>query len=452
MTDILCPVLELSVIIPGILLAYLPVKSYLKQTPFKLTAWLLPLLLGICIFGGAVCCAFHFPTRWVLFPLLPVIMLIYHKTLKISVWKSVSIFLAVFAVFACINSLSRAVNALITADLHITENELWFHTSAGIFYNVICLLFVLAAWYPAHHRVQTMIADENFAQTWYVFWILPVIFIGVNLFMIPKYRSTLYTGWVLQCYIVLSLVLLIILLLFYAMFLMLAVSLNRNARLQHENHLLSLQQERYKNLCMAIEEARQARHDIRHHFVQLSALAEQGDMEKIKKYLLAATGKISDYNLHFCENQAVDSVFGYYSALAKRENIPFHALVSLPADLSIDEINLCLVFSNLLENAIVHSGSILPIDFIVEDHPEHVSFIVRDYGKGLSEEKLQNLFETGTYNNSRSSDSRKGMGIGLSICKTIITAHHGTLSGRNHADGAEFCFTLPKAEALASEK
>ena len=373
MADILRPVLELSVIIPGILLAYLPVKSYLKQTPFKLTAWLLPLLLGICIFGGAVCCAFHFPTRWVLFPLLPVIMLIYHKTLKISVWKSVSIFLAVFAVFACINSLSRAVNALITADLHITENELWFHTGAGIFYNVICLLFVLAAWYPAHHRVQTMIADENFAQTWYVFWILPAIFIGVNLFMIPKYRSTLYTGRVLQCYIVLSLVLLIILLLFYAMFLMLAVSLNRNARLQHENHLLSLQLERYKNLCMAIEEARQARHDIRHHFVQLSALAEQGDMEKIKKYLLAATGKISDYNLHFCENQAVDSVFGYYSALAKRENIPFHALVSLPADLSIDEIDLCLVFSNLLENALQASVKTEPArrKINVEVYPHH---------------------------------------------------------------------------------
>ena len=53
MTDILRPVLELSVIIPGILLAYLPVKNYLRQTPLKLTAWLLPLLLGICILGGA---------------------------------------------------------------------------------------------------------------------------------------------------------------------------------------------------------------------------------------------------------------------------------------------------------------------------------------------------------------------------------------------------------------
>ena len=57
MTDILRPVLELFVIIPGILLAYLPVKNYLRQTPLKLTAWLLPLLLGICILGGAVCCA-----------------------------------------------------------------------------------------------------------------------------------------------------------------------------------------------------------------------------------------------------------------------------------------------------------------------------------------------------------------------------------------------------------
>ena len=126
-----------------------------------------------------------------------------------------------------------------TADLHITENELWLHTGAGIFYNVICLPFVLAAWYPACHCVQTMVADENFAQTWYVFWILPVIFIGVNLFMIPKYRGTLYTGRVLQCYIVFSLVLLIILLLFYVLFLMTAVSLDVYKRQDLRNICIS---------------------------------------------------------------------------------------------------------------------------------------------------------------------------------------------------------------------
>ena len=145
--------------------------------------------------------------------------------------------------------------------------------------------------------------------------------------------------------------------------------------------------------------------------------------------------------------EALEKLKKRYPDAAIRVKIPEEFLM-IPMDAVLIE----QVTINLLENAIVHSGSILPIDFIVEDHPEHVSFIVRDYGKGLSEEKLQNLFETGTYNNSRSSDSRKGMGIGLSICKTIITAHHGTLSGRNHADGAEFCFTLPKSVDVASEK
>ena len=129
------------------------------------------------------------------------------------------------------------------------------------FYNAICLSFALATWYPASHAAKNMIDDENFARTWYIFWILPLTFIGLNLFMVPRYRNTLYTGRILHGYIVISLVLLAILVLFYAMFLLMADSLNRNARLQQENHFLSLQQARYDNLRAAIEEARQARHD-----------------------------------------------------------------------------------------------------------------------------------------------------------------------------------------------
>ena len=352
MNTILRPVLELTVMISGLLLAYLPVQTYLKQTPGKLAAWLAPLLTGICLLEGGFCYFLNIPTRTVLFLTLPVLMLIYHKSLKISIWKSASIFLAVCAVFACVNSLSRAVNAIVAARLGLSETEIWFHTSAGIFYNVICLLFVVAAWYPASHAARTMIDDENFAQTWYIFWVLPLIFIGLNLFMIPKYKGTLYTGRILQGYIVISLVLLVILVLFYAMFLLMANSLNKNARLQQENHLLSLQQTRYENLCTAIEEARQARHDIRHHFLQLSSLAEKGDLEKIKEYLSLASSKIPDQNLHFCKNQAADSVISYYAALAKREEISFHVKADLPAHIPVDEIDMCLVLSNLLENAI----------------------------------------------------------------------------------------------------
>jgi len=38
------------------------------------------------------------------------------------------------------------------------------------------------------------------------------------------------------------------------------------------------------------------------------------------------------------------------------------------------------------------------------------------------------------------------MGIGLSICNTIVQAHGGKIAAHNHADGAEFLFTLPKGD------
>ena len=423
MIEMICPILELTVIIPGMLLAYLPVKACLKQAPFKLALWLFPVLLGISLSGGVICYIFQLPTKLILLFVLPLLMFIYHKTLQISIWKSSNIFLAVCAVFACVNSLSRAVNAIMIFGPDTAEKQLWFCMGAGIFYNLICLVFVFLAWYPATHMVRILIADDNFAQTWYIFWILPLIFIGLNLFMIPKYQSTLYTGRILQIYIVVSLVLLVILTFFYAMFLMMATSLNKNARLQQENHFLSLQRARYDNLCTAIEEARQARHDIRHHFLQLSSLAENGELEKIKEYLSNADSKMPSFEFHFCDNHAADSILGYYSACAKREQIPFLAKIDLPAQFSVDEIDMCLVLSNLLENAIEASlkteCSRRKITVEMYLHHSHLLLIqVENTFNGKIREK-NDIFQ---------SSKRSGNGIGIESVRHIVDKNGGASS------------------------
>ena len=201
------------------------------------------------------------------------------------------------------------------------------------YYNIFCILFVILIWHPASHVVKDMVEDENLAQTWYVFWVLPVLIIGLNLVLIPKYNTILHTQRFLRGYIVIVYALLLILALFYTMFLMMANILNKNQKLQQENLFLSVQQERYENLRSALEEARQARHDIRHHFVQLSVMAEDGNLEKIKDYLQNAMDKIPGFDFHFCENQSVDNVIGYYYALAQKEEIPFDARVDLPQEL-----------------------------------------------------------------------------------------------------------------------
>ena len=360
MREALRPILELAVVIPGLLLAYFPVKSFLKQPRGKLAAWLVPMMLGLCVGGGLLCWHFRTSTAYAIACVTGIAVFLYVKTIQISLWKSGTIALSVCAVYACLNSLSRALNTAMLMRIQTIPTEPWFCLRACIVYNAVCWLSTAAAYYPATHAVRTMVEDDNFAQTWYVFWVLPLMFIALNLFMIPIYPTTLYTGRVLQGYIVLSIALLVLLFVFNTIFLLMATSLNRNARLRQENQLLSLQQQRYENLKTAIEEARQARHDMRHHLNHISMLAEENDMEALKTYLAQTVSRIPDLDMRFCENRAADSVLGYYCALAKREGIPFSAQIDLPQTLPVDEIDMCLVLSNLLENALEASLRTVP--------------------------------------------------------------------------------------------
>ena len=432
MKDILRPILELTVVFPGLLLAYFPVRSYLKRSSKRLAAWAVPLLLGLCLGGGLLCYRFGCPTALPLLLITLAAILLYLKTLRISLWKSGTIALAVCAVFACLNSLSRAIGTAITLRQQLPPEGPWFCFAACIFYNAVCWLITAAAYYPATHAVRTMVEDDHFAQTWYVFWVLPVVFILLNLFMIPRYPTTLQTGRVLQVYIGMSIALLFLILFFNAIFLLMAISINRNVRLQQENQFLSMQQQRYENLKAAIEETRQARHDLRHQLCQLSALAEEGDLEKIKTYLASAVSRIPSLEMHFCENQAADSVVGHYCALAKRENIPYSVQIDLPERLPVDEVELCLVLSNLLENALEASLRTAPAR-------RKIKLTAYLHGGSLALIQVENTYDgvirekDGVFQSSK----RKEDGIGLQSVRHIAEKSGG-VSTVTYQDGL-FC-------------
>ena len=102
------------------------------------------------------------------------------------------------------------------------------------------------------------------------------------------------------------------------------------------------------------------------------------------------------------------------------------------------------VIVNLLENAVVHANSKKPIEFTVTENANQVTFQVKDYGIGIAPERLSTIFDGTPYTSEQVSDMHKGIGIGLSICKTIIVAHSGTIHATNHENGCIFTFTLPK--------
>lgn len=110
------------------------------------------------------------------------------------------------------------------------------------------------------------------------------------------------------------------------------------------------------------------------------------------------------------------------------------------------------VLINLLDNAIKHSHENTMIKVEVKKDEDWALFEVIDNGEGIAEQDFPYLFESYVPNGKRSSDSSRGMGIGLSICLSIVKAHHGKMEAYNkESGGAVFQFTLPLEEKEKDE-
>lgn len=340
----------------------------------------------------------------------------YVHALNVTRWKSVSVFLAVCGVFACLGSVTKALDLILAPE----NTAPCLSLRGALLYNLLCWISSMISWRPASHAARELLEDDALAPTWYVFWILPLMFIALNLFMVPVNPDLLYQGRLIKGYIVIGLTLLLLLVLFYFMFYLMATSLNRNNRLRQENQFLSMQQTQYENLRTAIAETREARHDMRHHFHALQTLAEEKNWESLKKYLSDVQENIPDARLNLCENNATDSVASHYSLLCRKQGIPISFALDLPCKLPIPEIDLYLVWSNLLENALEASQRTVPsrrqIKAQAYMHSEQIILLtVENAYDGTIREK-NGVFQ---------STKRKGEGIGTQSVRHIADKNGG---------------------------
>ena len=124
--------------------------------------------------------------------------------------------------------------------------------------------------------------------------------------------------------------------------------------------------------------------------------------------------------------------------------------VAIPEDfvsIPMDPVLIEQVLMNLLENAVFHAQGMRNLWLRVEIQNKHAVFSVEDDGCGIPHERMEHLF-TGYLNSEAPADSaRSNMGIGLSVCRTIIKAHGSELKAENRAEGgARFCFALEMEE------
>lgn len=105
------------------------------------------------------------------------------------------------------------------------------------------------------------------------------------------------------------------------------------------------------------------------------------------------------------------------------------------------------VLINLVDNAIKYTPAGSKIMISTKKHKDWIVVDVADNGLGIDDVAKEHLFDM-FYSASQSiADSRRGMGIGLALCQSIIQAHGGTLTVHDHMpSGALFRFTLQSQE------
>lgn len=97
---------------------------------------------------------------------------------------------------------------------------------------------------------------------------------------------------------------------------------------------------------------------------------------------------------------------------------------------------------NILKNCIQSVGDDGRIEIQCEDNVLFSEIVIHDSGSGFAREDLPHVFER--FYRGKHEDA-SGYGIGLALCKMIVTRHGGTITAKNHPKGgAVFCIRFPK--------
>ena len=151
------------------------------------------------------------------------------------------------------------------------------------------------------------------------------------------------------------------------------------------------------------------------------------------------------------EEEVVDDVVG--EAVRHMSNL-MHGRplqVILPEDVvtaPMDGKLVVQVLINLLDNALRHTPPDSPICLTVSSQKDKVRFEVSDSGQGIDPLILDKVFESFVRGTHPVQDGKRGIGLGLAICKAVVQAHGGSIQAENLPQGgAKFTFTLPRKEA-----
>lgn len=182
------------------------------------------------------------------------------------------------------------------------------------------------------------------------------------------------------------------------------------------------EQTRYSQIVQQKEEQiRRQRHDLRHH---LAAMRGMADSPELQNYIDSLINQIPARTAVFCENRAVNAILSHYDSICQDHGIQLKTNLTVPpASRNIPDKDLCIIFGNMVENAIE------ACERMAEGSEKWISLTSSIKGTMLIIEMVNTyngkaVSEHGRFRSSK----RDAYGIGLTSIKAVAESHMGDAS------------------------
>ncbi len=198
---------------------------------------------------------------------------------------------------------------------------------------------------------------------------------------------------------------------------------------------------------LVIEQADDISPDELEEYIKLMKTSSEKSFELLNNLLdwsRMSIGNISIKKEKLTLFNCVDEIVAMFQPMIQNKNISL--INSIPKDfvLKADEKMIQTVFRNLISNAIKYTskGGTIELETLTEN--ENTIISISDNGIGMSENEVENLFNTTEFYSKQGTHNEKGSGLGLKLCREFIELHNGNLRVKSELDkGTTFLVFIP---------
>ena len=308
-------------------------------------------------------------------------------------------------------------------------------TSLSIWYlapmYLYCIL-VLLCFYQRRRSAVHLIRTCNDSSFWNSAWLVPFIIASINIYMaiaverIPARYLDPYRA------VAAEVILFLLLCLYIEHSYKYASDKVKLCRAEDETERLQMEAEYYKNDLSNIKDSSRIRHDFKQIMITMQTLLSQQKYDDLNEFMdqYFKDNPLPESTIKYTHNNPLNAVLNHYRSCAENDHIRTNWKIGIPETLQISETDLCIIFGNLLSNAVSACMT-------VPEEKRYIELKAEADVNGYLYITQVNSFDGNIrMKNNRYLSTTNGSGIGLGSVQQTSEKYHGM--AEFHAGQTEF--------------